>query len=204
MSNENNLKIFVVNSFEDYQKVAAIRSIVFVGEQKLPYSLEFGPNELCCTYILATVNDEPAGAVRIHQFKDFAKLERMAVLEQYRHTPLAEKIRQKALDICSMKGITKIYGLCRRELLPHWQKFGYQQIEGAPELHKSNMNLVPILVNIQAAKDMIKLTDHPDRLMEQEGQWRDNCMYFESPAKVDDKTAIIIRKRNELRYRNQH
>lgn len=92
---EKEIKINVVNSLDDYQKVVAIRSIVFVGEQKLPYSVEFGTNELCCTYILATVNGEPAGTVRIHQFKEFAKLERMAVLAEYRRTPLAEQIRQK-------------------------------------------------------------------------------------------------------------
>ena len=60
---EKEIKINVVNSLDDYQKVVAIRSIVFVGEQKLPYSVEFGTNELCCTYILATVNGEPAGTV---------------------------------------------------------------------------------------------------------------------------------------------
>lgn len=200
MSNENT-KIFVVNSPDDYQKVVAIRSIVFIGEQKLPYSLEFGANEFCCTYILATVNDEPAGTVRIHQFKDFAKLERMAVLSQYRKSPLAEEIRKKALEICASKGITKIYGLCRRELLKHWSKFGYEQIEGAPALQKSNMDLIPILVNIDAARDTLKCTDHPERLMEQEGEWRNNCMYFNLPLKYDDKAAIILRGHNDIRQK---
>ena len=200
---EKEIKINVVNSLDDYQKVVAIRSIVFVGEQKLPYSVEFGTNELCCTYILATVNGEPAGTVRIHQFKEFAKLERMAVLAEYRRTPLAEQIRQKALDICSAKGITKIYGLCRRELLPHWSKFGYHPVEGAPGIKRSNMDLVPILVDIQEAKDIIKFTDHPDLFMDQEGEWRDNCMYFQQPFNVNDQTAVIIRKRNELRQQRK-
>lgn len=199
---EKEVKIFVVNSHDDYQKVVAIRAIVFMGEQKLPYSVEFGANELCCPQILATVDGEPAGTVRIHQFSNFAKLERMAVLAQYRGTPLAEQIRQKALEICSMKGITKVYGLCRKELLSHWKKYGYEMVPDAPIIKKSNMELVPILVTIDAAKEMIRLTDHPDRLMAQEGEWGENNLYFGAPLNLDKKAAIIIRKRNELRYRN--
>lgn len=65
------------------------------------------------------------------------------------------------------------------------------------------MDLVPILVDIQEAKDIIKFTDHPDRLMEQEGEWRDNCMYFQQPFNVNDQTAVIIRKRNELRQQRK-
>ena len=35
---EKEIKISVVNSLDDYQKVIAIRSIVFVGEQKQLYA----------------------------------------------------------------------------------------------------------------------------------------------------------------------
>lgn len=194
-----NLKICVVNNPTDYQKVIAIRSIVFMGEQDLPYSVEFGPNEFCNTHILATLDGELAGTVRIHQFHDFAKLERMAVMPEFRETKLPEMLRNKALEICAAKGIGKIYALCRPELLSHWADFGYQRIENVPNLKVSNMDLIPILVQIDEARDILKFTDHPERLIDQEGEWRENCMYFDSPLKYDDKFAIIIRNRNELR-----
>lgn len=203
---EDNVKIFVVNSQDDYQKVVAIRSIVFVGEQKVPYSTEFGANELCCTYVLATVNGEPAGTVRIHQFRDFAKLERMAVLREYRKSGLAEDIRQHALDICRRKGITKIYGLCEKELVKHWSEYGYEPIKGAPEMQVDNMTLVPIIVDIENTKNPINFMDNPELLNRQEGEWDAkpklslNENSFISNQNLLNKTALLI-KRRQAAYR---
>jgi hypothetical protein len=76
--------IRVVNGFDDMMRVAAVRSAVYIGEQSCPYNEEFDGNDLAATHLLALVDNEPAGCMRLRFFGDFAKLERLAVRREFR------------------------------------------------------------------------------------------------------------------------
>ena len=67
------IAVKVAGSLDDMMKCFNLRAIVFIGEQGSPYDEEFDGNDYTATHILATVGGEPAGAMRIRYFGDFAK-----------------------------------------------------------------------------------------------------------------------------------
>ena len=67
----------------ELEKVFAIRREVFVGEQNCPPELEWEHEEES-NHFLATVNGTPAGASRWRKTDKGYKLERFAVLKQFR------------------------------------------------------------------------------------------------------------------------
>ena len=72
-----------VNDPADLEKVFAIRRQVFVREQNCPAELEWEFEEES-THFLATVDDVPAGAARWRKTDKGYKLERFAVLNEFR------------------------------------------------------------------------------------------------------------------------
>jgi predicted GNAT family N-acyltransferase len=72
-----------VTEANDLEKVFAIRRKVFVEEQHCPPELEWS-NEDKSVHFLATYNDEPSGAARWRKTENGHKLERFAVLKEFR------------------------------------------------------------------------------------------------------------------------
>lgn len=79
----NDIEVKKVADEADLKKVFEIRRIVFVGEQNCPPELEW-ENEDVSTHFLATVNGKPAGASRWRKTENGYKLERFAVLKEFR------------------------------------------------------------------------------------------------------------------------
>lgn len=68
---------------EELEQVFAIRRIVFVEEQHCPVALEYEHEEVS-THFLATCEGVPAGAARWRRTEKGYKLERFAVLKDFR------------------------------------------------------------------------------------------------------------------------
>jgi predicted GNAT family N-acyltransferase len=85
----------VVNDSE-LQQVFAIRRTVFVDEQNCPPELEW-ENEDVSTHFLATVNDIPAGASRWRKTDKGYKLERFAVLKEFRGMGVGQELIKAVL-----------------------------------------------------------------------------------------------------------
>jgi predicted GNAT family N-acyltransferase len=68
---------------DDLEKVFAIRKIVFVEEQNCPPELEW-ENEDVSTHFLALSDHQPCGACRWRKTDNGYKLERFAVLKEFR------------------------------------------------------------------------------------------------------------------------
>src|ERR1700712_5476316 len=83
MLKKRKIQVTRVNDPKSLEKVFAIRREVFVVEQNCPPELEWEFEDES-THFLATVNNEPAGASRWRKTDKGYKLERFAVLEQYR------------------------------------------------------------------------------------------------------------------------
>lgn len=65
-------------------KAIAIRTKVFVDEQKVPIAIEMDEFDATSNHILASWNDQPAGTARWRETECGMKLERFAVLKPYR------------------------------------------------------------------------------------------------------------------------
>lgn len=163
--------ICVVHDIADLMKVAAIRSAVYIGEQNCPYEEEFDGNDFAATHLLAYVDNEPAGCMRLRYFGSFAKLERLAVRKEFRKSRTAFELVRASVDLCRAKGFRIIYGHARRDLLNFWMSFGFSVREDRAEFDFSDHVFVEMQDEIQPANDAISLVDDPYRIIRPEGQW---------------------------------
>src|SRR5215472_18943741 len=107
---EPKLSVEVASSAEHLQMSAFIRGATFGAEQACPYHEEFDGNDFCAMHLIGFVDGEPAATLRVRFFATFAKLERLAVLERFRRTPIKNLIMETSIAICGRKGYTRIYG----------------------------------------------------------------------------------------------
>jgi len=77
------IKAYKITDLAGLEKAFTIRRVVFVLEQNCPPDLEVEFDELS-THFLATVDGVPAGASRWRKTENGYKLERFAVLKQFR------------------------------------------------------------------------------------------------------------------------
>ena len=85
-----------VNSPADLEKVFAVRREVFVGEQNCPPELEWEFEDES-THFLATVDNIPAGAARWRKTDKGYKLERFAVLQEFRGLGVGQELVSSVL-----------------------------------------------------------------------------------------------------------
>jgi predicted GNAT family N-acyltransferase len=163
--------ITVVHEVSDLLKVAAIRSAVYIGEQSCPYEEEFDGNDFSATHLLAYIDNEPAGCMRLRYFGTFAKLERLAVRKEFRRTRTAFELVRASVDLCRAKGFRTIYGHARRDLLNFWTSFGFNLREDRAAFEFSDHVFVEMQDDIQPANDAVSLVDDPYRIIRPEGKW---------------------------------
>ncbi len=93
---KSNLKIQKISDKDSLDKVFAIRKEVFVGEQNCPPELEWEFEEES-NHFLATVGDVPAGACRWRRTDKGYKLERFAVLKEFRGIGVGQELVKTVL-----------------------------------------------------------------------------------------------------------
>jgi predicted GNAT family N-acyltransferase len=96
MPEPKKIQINKVSDPDSLEKVFTIRREVFVGEQNCPPELEW-EHEDESTHFLATVDGEPAGASRWRKTANGYKLERFAVLKQFRGQGVAQQLVRTVL-----------------------------------------------------------------------------------------------------------
>ncbi|MEM8717423.1 MAG: GNAT family N-acetyltransferase [Cyanobacteria bacterium P01_A01_bin.3] len=74
----------IASTFDDLLKVMSVRSIVFIHEQNCPYAIEVDGQDHAAIHILGEQDGEPIAAGRIRFFHPYAKLERLAIRQQFR------------------------------------------------------------------------------------------------------------------------
>jgi predicted GNAT family N-acyltransferase len=168
---EGALSVTVARTFEDLSRVIAVRSAVYVAEQKCPYEEEFDGNDFSATHLLGYVGNEPAGCLRLRFFADFAKFERVAVRNEFRHTHLAMRLARAGIELCRAKGYRRIYGHAQKRLLGFWSRFGFRQPENARDLVFSDFDYTEIVLDLEPHPQPISLASDPYVILRPEGRW---------------------------------
>lgn len=161
----------VVQNVSDLFHVVSIRSAVFMSEQACPFFEEFDGNDFCAMHLVGYKGREPIACIRIRFFADFAKLERLAVRHEYRHTRIAFNLVWEAIELSRKKGYCKIYGHAQERLLKFWSHFGAKPMKGRPPLTFSDFAYVEMLLEADPHPDAITLEDDPYVLIRPEGEW---------------------------------
>lgn len=168
---EKKLTVTVARSMEDLARVISIRSAVYVGEQTCPYDEEFDGNDLSATHLVGYIGDEPAGCLRIRYFADFAKVERLAVRQEFRSTRLSFQLVRAAIDLCRVKGYRRLYGHAQKRLVPFWGRFGFKVFEGAQELVFSDFDYIEMVLETERHPEAISIGTDPYMIIRPEGRW---------------------------------
>jgi len=108
---------------EELEKVFAIRKIVFVDEQNCPPELEW-ENEDVSTHFLALSDHQPCGACRWRKTDQGYKLERFAVLKEFRGQGVGRALIATALDDLPSDA-NYIYLNSQLDAMSLYAKFGF-------------------------------------------------------------------------------
>ena len=91
------LQIIKITTTTELEQAFLIRRTVFVEEQNCPPELELA-NEEESTHFLATLDHQPCGACRWRKTDKGYKLERFAVLKEYRGKRVGQALLAAVLD----------------------------------------------------------------------------------------------------------
>lgn len=120
----NMVCIKLADTLDERQMVMAVRAAVFLGKPGWSYAHTFDANDHCASHILAFVDDEPAGTVRVRWFAQFARIERIAIRPEFRSLAVLNQLAHAALRLCRKKGYERACGLAFPELLKFWGRHG--------------------------------------------------------------------------------
>lgn len=160
-----------VGSMHDLATIYALRALTYIGEQQATFEEEFDANDFCATHLMAEVNGDPAGCVRIRYFGEFAKLERLVVTRKYRQSRVMFKLVRAAFEHCRKKGFRKLYAHAREDLVPAWERFGARLIEGRAEFGFADVRYRELELDIDLGDEYIGWGSDPILLNRPEGEW---------------------------------
>ncbi|RDC62219.1 GNAT family N-acetyltransferase [Adhaeribacter pallidiroseus] len=87
-----------VSDIRDLDAGFTVREKVFVEEQRVPADAEYDIYDKTAHHYLATYNGEPVGAARWRKTEKGIKLERFAVLADYRNLQVGSALLQNVLE----------------------------------------------------------------------------------------------------------
>jgi predicted GNAT family N-acyltransferase len=168
---QDSVFVRVVRSMDEMTRVIAIRSAVYIGEQRCPFEEEFDGNDFSATHLICHRGQEPVGCLRIRYFADFAKLERLAVRNESRNAGIAGKIVDAAVELCRKKGYRVLYAHSQKRLLDFWRQRGFERMASAREFVFSDFDYVEVKLETEGHPQRITLGEDPYVLIRPEGQW---------------------------------
>jgi predicted GNAT family N-acyltransferase len=103
-----------------------IRRKVFVEEQNVPAEEEFDDFEKIATHYLAMMEDIPAGTARWRYTDNGIKLERFAVLKEYRNQKVGSELLKAVLgDVIPLRQL--IYLHAQVQAVPFYKRHGFEK-----------------------------------------------------------------------------
>lgn len=132
---------------------------------------EFDGNDFVAAHFIGFIGNEPAACLRVRFFGDFAKVERLAVRHQYRHSTIAFRIVRASVEYLKRKGFRKIYGQAQDRLVDFWARFGAKPLPDRRKLTFSDFSYTEMLLEIEPTPDAITLESDPYVIIRPEGDW---------------------------------
>ncbi|MBI5223986.1 GNAT family N-acetyltransferase [Candidatus Micrarchaeota archaeon] len=117
--------IRLIKSKSEFEQVLKIRHDTFVIGQKVPIELEVDGLDKEAEHFILFFEGTPAGCARIRYLEDTAKLERIAILEQYRGKGLGKELMRFLIRHCRQKPIREIVMHAQYYLLEFYRSFGF-------------------------------------------------------------------------------
>jgi predicted GNAT family N-acyltransferase len=170
---DDGLEVSVARTLDDLMRVCAVRSLVYLSEQACPFEEEFDGNDFAgATHLLLLKHGEPVGVVRLRWFASFAKLERLAIREEYRGGRGLMLLSRAAFDHARRKGYRVLMGHAQQRLVPFWKRYFQGRVRaGRPAFCFSDYDYVELEFDLEPTEDAINIDSDPLVLLRPEGEW---------------------------------
>ena len=144
------VKIKLVNYSEETQGIEQIRRRVFHEEQNIDEELEFDGLDETSEHLLAYLNQEPIGTLRIREVNlKTVKIERLAVLSTARNQGIGRKLMEYAIALITEKNqYEQIVIHAQYHLKDFYQSFGFQPVgETFEEAEILHIKMIKPIIN---------------------------------------------------------
>lgn len=118
--------ILTVPLFSDLGNLGlALRRSVFVDEQHVPAAEEFDHYDLTATHVVALLDGNAVGCLRILFLDEHVKIGRVVVAPAARGKGIASKMMRFAMDLARSRGETRFYLTAQSDKLSLYEKLGF-------------------------------------------------------------------------------
>ena len=122
---ENNLEIRLIRNDDEYKETLDVRTIVFVKEQKVPKIVEFDGLDEESVHILVKLEKKTIGCARIRSIVGTMKLERVAILKDYRNKGFGKTLMRYLISYCEVRNATEIVIHAQYHLKKFYKDLGF-------------------------------------------------------------------------------
>lgn len=117
-----------IHSPTDIQEAFRIREIVYIDEQHVPVEEEFDEFDKDSCHFLSVTDDLPSGTARWRKTNEGYKLERFAVLKEFRGRGIGSALVQAVIADIRENGGSHLYLNAQVDAMPLYKKFGFKKI----------------------------------------------------------------------------
>ena len=137
-----------IKDLSDKKKAFKIRHSVFCVEQKVKKKIEFDGLDQFCDHYLAKINEVPIGTARIREEKKGTfKIERMAVLKEYRKKGVGKAIIEEILKhYLNLNKVNNLILNSQIEAKDFYKQFGF--VEVGEEFIEANIIHQKMIYNV--------------------------------------------------------
>lgn len=168
----NHIDIDIVRDLDGLMRVFALRAVIYMGEQRCPFEEEFDGNDLtAATHLIARIDDEPVGTLRLRWFADFVKVERVAVIAAHRGGLVVRSLFGEAVRLASRRGYRRAIGHIQARLAPFWLRMGFSPRTGRERFYFSDHEYLEVEGQIEPHPDALCIDTPPLVLLRPEGRW---------------------------------
>ena len=118
------IKINIVTTDQDYRDCLYIRNKVFIEEQNINKELEYDDKKVSAIYILAKINLIAIGTARYRSTEVGMKLERFAVLKEYRGLGVGKSL--VSFLVKTLKSEKNLYLNSQKKVAGFYKKLGFK------------------------------------------------------------------------------
>lgn len=109
-----------------YEDALSIRKKVFINEQNVPLELEVDDLEDKCDYVVCYIDSLPVATARVYVLPDYAKVQRVAVLQSNRGLKIGAKLMMEVEKNAKQKGVKQLKLGAQEYAIPFYDKLNYQ------------------------------------------------------------------------------
>ena len=117
-------KLNIVTTDQDYRDCLYIRNKVFIEEQNINKKLEYDDKKVSAIYIVAKINLIAIGTARYRSTEIGMKLERFAVLKEYRGLGVGKSLVSFLVKI--LKSEKNLYLNSQKRVAGFYKKLGFK------------------------------------------------------------------------------